>query len=57
MIVNLLALVGAIVLLAAVIGHIVPGMNFHVIFAPDAETVEGHIAMAERVIKRMEEKQ
>lgn len=42
---------------ASLIGALVPGMNFHVIFAPDKSAIKGHHDMAKRVEDRLKEKQ
>lgn len=34
---------------ASLIGALIPGMNFHVIFAPDNSTIKGHYDMAKRI--------
>ena len=41
---------------AALIGALVPGMNFHVIFGPDEYTIDGHKAMSDRVSARLAKK-
>lgn len=46
--------IGYAFIFASLIGALVPGMNFHVIFGPDKYTIEAHEAMAKRVAARME---
>lgn len=41
---------------AALIGALVPGMNFHVIFGGDEYAIDGHKAMSDRVSARLAKK-
>ena len=43
-------------LIAAFIGALVPGMNFHVGFSDDAATVEWHLKKAKEVQERINKK-
>lgn len=43
-------------LIAALIGALIPGMHFHVVFAGDAAAQKFHAERAERLQKRIEEK-
>lgn len=49
--------IGYAFIFASLIGALLPGMNFHVIFAPDKSAIEAHIAMASRVEKRIAQKE
>lgn len=41
---------------ASLIGALLPGMNFHVIFAPDNSAIKGHHEMVKRVEDRLKGK-
>lgn len=49
--------IGYAFIFAALVGALVPGMNFHVIFGGDESAIEGHKAMADRVANRVAKKE
>lgn len=48
--------IGYAFIFAALIGALVPGMNFHVIFGSDGYTIDGHKTMSDRVSARLAKK-
>lgn len=50
------ALIGYAFIFASLIDALVPGLNFHVIFADDKSTIQGHKDMADRVQARIDKK-
>lgn len=54
---NFLAVIGACFILAMVIGAVVPGMNFHVVFAGDEAAQKWHQRLAAELQTRIQEKQ
>ncbi len=52
-----LAFIGGAYLVAALIGAVVPGWNFHVAFADDKSTQKWHARLAEELAVRIKEKE
>ena len=46
--------IGYAFIFASLIGALVPGMNFHVIFGPDEYTINWHESMSKRIRESME---
>lgn len=52
-----LAVIGACFIVAMLIGAVVPGMNFHVVFAGDEAAQKWHQRLAAELQTRIQEKQ
>ncbi|CAM3946681.1 hypothetical protein N5K37_32450 [Delftia tsuruhatensis] len=52
-----LAVIGACFIVAMIIGAVVPGMNFHVVFAGDEAAQRWHQRLAAELQTRIQEKQ
>ncbi len=52
-----LAVIGACFIIAMIIGAVVPGMNFHAVFAGDEAAQRWHQRLAAELQTRIQEKQ